>query len=132
MIRTTARKWDPRLGLAWVALAWAALSALGGCASSPGGAPVSPDMVTESDEPEGRRRARIRMELAVGYFEEGQTSVALDEVKQVIALDPSFPDAYNLRGLIYMRLNDMAQAEDSLRRAVALNPRDANVQHNYG
>jgi type IV pilus assembly protein PilF len=132
MIRTTARKWDPRLGLAWVALAWAALSAIGGCASSPGGAPVSPDMVTESDEPEGRRRARIRMELAVGYFEEGQTSVALDEVKQVIALDPSFPDAYNLRGLIYMRLNDTRQAEESFRRAVALNPNDANVQHNYG
>ena len=89
-------------------------------------------MVTESDEPEGRKRARIRMELAVGYFEQGQTSVALDEVKQVIALDPSFPDAYNLRGLIYMRLNDVRQAEESFRRAVALNPNDANVQHNYG
>ena len=72
------------------------------------------------------------MELAVGYFEQGQTNVALDELKQVIAIDPGFPDAYNLRGLIYMRLNDMRQAEDSFRRAVALNPRDANVQHNYG
>ncbi|HMA08537.1 MAG TPA: type IV pilus biogenesis/stability protein PilW [Ramlibacter sp.] len=131
MTRSTARKWDPRLGLAWVALAWVVLSAIGGCASSPGAAPASRDMMTESDEPEARKRARIRMELAVGYFEQGQTSVALDEVKQVIALDPSYPDAYNLRGLIYMRLNDLGQAEDSFRRAVALNPRDANVQHNY-
>ena len=131
MIRSTARKWDPRLGLAWVALAWAVLSAIAGCAASPGATPTSPDMVTESDEPDGRKRARIRMELAVGYFEQGQTSVALDEVKQVIALDPSFPDAYNLRGLIYMRLNDLRQAEESFRRAVALNPNDANVQHNY-
>ena len=132
MTPSTARRWDPRLGLAWVALAWAVLSAIGGCASQPGSGPASQDMVTESDEPEGRKRARIRMELAVGYFEQGQTSVALDEVKQVIALDPSFPDAYNLRGLIYMRLNDMRQAEESFRRAVALNPNDANVQHNYG
>ena len=31
-----------------------------------------------------------------------------------------------------MRLNDMRQAEDSFRRAVSLNPRDGNVQHNYG
>jgi type IV pilus assembly protein PilF len=89
-------------------------------------------MVTESDEPESRKRARIRMELAIGYFEQGQTNVALDELKQVIASDPNFPDAYNLRGLIYMRLNDMRQAEESFRRAVSLNPRDSNVQHNYG
>jgi len=115
-----------------VALAWAVLTALGGCASTPGGAAPSHDIVTESDEPDARRRARIRMELAVGYFEQGQTTVALDELKQVIASDPTFPDAYNLRGLIYMRLNDMGQAEDSFRRAVALNPRDPNVQHNYG
>jgi type IV pilus assembly protein PilF len=108
------------------------LSAIAGCASLPGTEAPSQDRVTESDEPEARKRARIRMELAVGYFEQGQTSVALDEVKQVIALDPSFPDAYNLRGLIYMRLNDPRQADESFRRAVALNPTDANVQHNYG
>jgi type IV pilus assembly protein PilF len=30
-----------------------------------------------------------------------------------------------------MRLNDMGQAEESFRRAVALNPGDPNVQHNY-
>jgi type IV pilus assembly protein PilF len=88
--------------------------------------------MTESDEPEVRKRARIRMELAVGYFEQGQTKVALDELKQAIAIDPSFPEAYNMRGLIYMRLNDMRQAEDSFRRAVSLNPGDSNVQHNYG
>ena len=88
--------------------------------------------MTESDETEARKRARIRMELAIGYFEQGKTNVALDELKQVIAADPTFADAYNLRGLIYMRLNDFGQAEDSFRRAVALNPRDSNAQHNYG
>ena len=119
----------------WLAWAWLAgtLLALAGCASTPpGDVGSSRDIVTESDEPEARRRARIRMELAIGYFEQGQTNVALDELKQVIASDPTFPDAYNLRGLIYMRLNDMRQAEDSFRRAVTLNPRDANVQHNFG
>ncbi|HXE48048.1 MAG TPA: type IV pilus biogenesis/stability protein PilW [Ramlibacter sp.] len=127
--------WDPRKCLAWAWLAGTLLLALAGCASpasSGGDTGVSRDMLTESDEPEGRKRARIRMELAIGYFEQGQTSVALDELKQVIAADPGFPDAYNLRGLIYMRLNDNQQAEESFRRAAALNPRDANVQHNYG
>lgn len=110
------------------------LSGLGGCAansdSGPGGA--KGDIVTESDEPEARRRARIRLELAVGYFEQGQTTIALDELKQSIAADPNFAQAYNLRGLIYMRLNDPRLAEDSFRRALAINSRDADVLHNYG
>jgi type IV pilus assembly protein PilF len=102
-----------------------------GCAGGQAGG-HKPDMVTESDEPEGRKRARIRLELAIGYFEQGQTSVALDELKQSITADPAFADAYNLRGLVYMRLNDQRLAEESFRRAIALNPGDANIQHNYG
>ena len=125
---------DPRKFLAWAWLAGLVLAGLAGCGTtmSGGDTATSRDMVTESDEPEARKRARIRMELAIGYFDHGQTNVALDELKQVIASDPTFPDAYNLRGLIYMRLNDMRQAEESFRRAASLNPRDSNVQHNYG
>ena len=122
-----------RTWLVWCWLAGALLLATGGCASRSGGATgADVDILTASDEPDGRKRARIRMELAVGYFEQGQTNVALDELKQVIANDPTFPDAYNLRGLIYMRLNDMKQSEESFRRAVALNSKDSNAQHNYG
>jgi len=112
-------------------LALAALAGLPGCASGPGGAPGT-DIVTDSDEPEARKRARIRLQLAVSYFEQGQTTVALDEVKQSLAADPSFPDAYNVRGLIYMRLNDLRLAEDSFGRALTLNPNDPNVLHNLG
>lgn len=132
MAWSAASRWDARRTLAWVALAWAIVGALGGCAAGGRDAAPTHDIVTESDEPEARKRARLRMELAVGYFEEGKTSVALDELKQVIAIDPTFPEAYNLRGLIYMRLGDKGQAEDSFRRAVALNPRDPDTNHNYG
>ena len=90
------------------------------------------ELLTDSDEPEARKRARTRMQLAVAYFEQGQTTVALDELKQALVIDPSFSDAFNLRGLIYMRLNDMRLAEESFRRALALNPREANTLHNYG
>jgi type IV pilus assembly protein PilF len=126
-----SRGWDTRAWLLWAWLA-ASLLAMGGCATKGADTSAGPEMFTASDEPEARKRARIRMELAIGYFEQGQTAVALDELKQVILADPAFPDAYNLRGLIYMRLNDMRQAEDSFRRAVALNPRDPNAQHNFG
>ena len=106
-----------------------------GCASKSGsiGATAnSVEPITDSDESNERRRARLRVELASGYFEQGQTKVALDEIKQSLAIDPNYVEAYNLRGLVYMRLNDVPLAEDSFRRALALNSRDADVAHNYG
>lgn len=118
------------------ALALAGILVLPGCASSPAGSSAvqgqRTDIVTDSDEPETRKRARIRLELAVNYFEQGQTNIALDEIKQALASDPAYAEAFNLRGLVYMRLNDMVQAEDSFRRALAVNPRDPGTLHNYG
>ena len=108
---------------------------LSGCANNQGTSGTAAgksDLVTESDEPESRRRARLRLELAAGYFEQGQTNVALDELKQALIADPTYVDAYNLRGLVYMRLNDLPLAEDSFKRALAINSRDADVAHNYG
>lgn len=118
-----------------VACSVAALVALlQGCAtnaSSPA-ADANAGLVTPSDEPETRRRARIRLELASNYFENGQTAVALDEVKQALAADANYADAFNLRGLIYLRLGDFAQADESFRRALALRGGDPNVLHNHG
>ena len=92
----------------------------------------SKDQATDSDESEVRKRARLRLELALGYFDQGQTRVALDEVKQSLQQDPSYTEAYNLRGLIYMRLNDFRLAEESFRQSLALSSRDGNTLHNYG
>ena len=90
------------------------------------------DLVTASDESDTRKRARIRLELAVNYFSEGKTTIALDELKQSIAVDPGLFEAHNLRGLIYMRLNEFSLADDSFRQALSLSPKAATVQHNYG
>ena len=117
------------LGCLWLS---AGLFGCAGNSALSGAGGSSPEVLTASDEPDLRRRARLRLELAVGYFEQGQTTVALDELKQVLSLDPTFGDAYNLRGLIYMRLNDPKLSEESFRRALALNPRDADTLHNYG
>ena len=108
---------------------------LSGCASKPAasGANASRgEIVTESDETGERKRARIRIELALGYFEQGKTTIALDEIKQAIVADPGFADAYSLRGLIYMRLNDFSFAEESFNKALSIQPLDPNVLHNLG
>lgn len=131
MTRTT--RGAPRIILAGLGLAFAllALSGLSGC-STAGQAGFRDDPVTESDETPERRRARIRLELAAGYFQEGRTEFALDEIKQVLASDASYAPAYNLRGLIYMRMNEPRQAEDSFRRALSLDGRDGDTLHNLG
>ncbi len=120
--------------MAMLALSLLACLQLASCATSGAGAENAPraDIVTQSDEPQDRTRARIRLELAVAYFEQGKTTIALDELKQALAVDPSFAEAYTLRGLVYMRLNDAALAESSFRRALVLKPGDANTLHNLG
>lgn len=120
----------PKL-IGWAVVCFSAL-ALSGCVNSVTSTNANGDRVTESDEPDSRKRARIRLELAVGYYNNGQTTVALDELKQSISLDPTMFEAHNLRGLIYMRLSDVALAEESFRRAMSINGKAATVQHNYG
>jgi type IV pilus assembly protein PilF len=113
----------------------AVLTWLSGCSSETVVTrPVSDgkDLVTTSDPSSATDRARIRLELAGSYYERGQMSTALDQVKLALQADPKFGDAYNLRGLIYANLGDEGLAEDSFRRALQLNPRDADTMQNLG
>ena len=110
--------------------------ALGGCVSQsgPGGSSAGPtkDIVTASDETDSGKRARLRMELAAGYFGRGQMTTALDQVKLALQADPGLGEAYNLRGLIYANLGDEPLAEESFRRALQINNRDIDAMQNFG
>ncbi len=114
------------------AAALAGFAALAGCANMPSGnsAASAGEIMTSSDMTDARRRAIIRLQLAAGYLERGQLEVALDETKRAQVADPSFSTVFDLRGLIYAQLGDKAMAEDSFRRALALNSRDGSAQHN--
>lgn len=108
--------------------------AASGCANrSDGGAGANRvEMITDSDESAERKRARNRTDLASGYLELGKPTIALDEIKQAIIADPAYVEAYSVRGLIYMRLNDYAVAEESFNKALSISPKDSNVLHNLG
>lgn len=106
---------------------------LAGCAAQPHQQAAAEAAATvPAEDSEARRRARIRLQLASSYLEEGKVEIALEELQQALSADPTFPDAWNLRGVIYMRLGNVALAEDSFRRAASLNPRDSDILHNYG
>jgi type IV pilus assembly protein PilF len=117
---------------AWRGAAWVlAMLLVAGCAGVPDAAP-GPDIKTASDQTNADRAAQARLELAAGYFANGQLTTALDEIKRVLEFRPDLPEALNLRGLIYASMGQPALAEASFRRALAFAPRDGDVMHNFG
>lgn len=83
----------------------------------------------ESDE---RRRAQIRLELAAGFYQQGNYAQALEELRSSLATDPNYAAAHGLQGLVFMDLGDRGRAEESFRRALALAPEDSEILNNYG
>ncbi len=110
---------------------------LAGCAAdgpSPGqsageSASVIPQSANESDQ---RRRARIRLELASNYYQQGNYRVALDELRKALDVDPTYATAYGVLGLVYRDFGDLGRAEDSFQRGLRLAPGDPDLNNNYG
>jgi len=121
------------LALSWLlaAAGLGALASLGGCATSQG-ALGEQDLRTASDDSDARKRARNRLALSANYYQDGKYTIALDEMKKAIQLDPAFSEPYALGGLIYMALNNLPQAQAYNEKALSLNPRDAGAMHNMG
>jgi type IV pilus assembly protein PilF len=99
----------------WVVSAWVALTA---CA---GPAPI---------DAAARERASIRLALAQAYHEEGQHSVALEEVQRSLSIDATPAPAHVLHGLILMALRQPDLARSSLDRALVLDGRLVSAWHN--
>lgn len=108
----------------------------GGCATAPGDRSATPQSASplpeSSEESDARRRARIRVELAAGYYQQGNYAVALQELRQAIAADPEYAQAHAMLGLVQMDLGDNAQADASFQRALRFAPDDSDINNNYG
>jgi type IV pilus assembly protein PilF len=72
------------------------------------------------------------LQLAVGYYEQRQTTTALDEIKQAIIADPNFAEAYSMRALIYMEMGENRLAEENFQQALRLAPNNPDFHNNYG
>ncbi|OWW20882.1 type IV pilus biogenesis/stability protein PilW [Noviherbaspirillum denitrificans] len=116
---------------AWLAAALVAAAFLAGCATGPAAVPPGESPVA-SEQTEGQRRARIRLQLAVGYYEQRQSAVALDEIRQALAADPAFAEAYVMRALIYMDMGENKLAEENFQQAIKLSPNNPDFNNNYG
>lgn len=111
----------------------APLLLLAACAGNNGGmAGESHELKTLSDQTAAEKRAQIRLQLAVGYYQERKYEIALDEVKQAIAANPDYADAYGVRALIYTAMNETRLADENYRHALRLAPRNPDLSNNYG
>lgn len=90
--------------------------------------------IDKRDSPQStpRERAAIRLQLAIGYYQDGKYSVALDELKQADALDPTYPEVQMMVAMVYTELGEDARADQSFQRALQLGPTNPDVNNNYG
>lgn len=105
---------------------------LGGCASNSPTASQSDSSTSNSDQTDNQKRAGIRLQLAVGYYQQHQMEVALDEIKRALEAAPNFADAYSMRGLIYMDMGENTLAENDFLTALKLSPGNPDFSNNYG
>lgn len=90
------------------------------------------ELPTSSDQTDNQKRARIRLQLAVSYYQQQQLPVALDEIKQALQADPDFAEAYSMRALIYMDMGETRLADDNFQQALRLAPQNPDFNNNYG
>jgi type IV pilus biogenesis/stability protein PilW len=77
-------------------------------------------------------QARLRTELAAGYYSRKQYQVALEEVNNALAIDPKYGPAYGMLALIHSTLGDSIGAEKAFIRATEVAPSDPDIRNNFG
>ncbi|MGZ3254936.1 MAG: type IV pilus biogenesis/stability protein PilW [Burkholderiaceae bacterium] len=90
------------------------------------------ELKTTSDQTVDQKRAMNHLNLAVGYYEQGQWASALDDIKKALQSDPNLADAYGVRALIYMEMNEPGLADENFLHALSISPGNPDFSNNYG
>ena len=89
----------------------------------------------EYTQPEQANTALDYLQIARERHEQGEPHQALEALKQALKLDRDLADAYNLRAEILIHGNrqyDWIQAEESAKKAIDLQPRNAQYHFTLG
>jgi type IV pilus assembly protein PilF len=105
----------------------AVMGLLAGCSTTGSG-----DFAAPAEQSEAQKRARIRLQLAMEYYEQRQLPVALEEIRKALQADAEFSDAYSVRALIYMDLGESKLAQENFLQAIRLAPDNPDLSNNYG
>jgi type IV pilus assembly protein PilF len=107
---------------------FAVVLALSGCATGGG-----ESQMPKSSGPQKRdEAARVHVELGQRYLQQGKLDIAMEKLQKALEINPNYPDAHTVIGLLYERIGDPKNAEDHYRRAVELQPKSGAANNNYG
>lgn len=98
------------------------LVALAGCVSSG----------TTLGKPEPERAAEINLQLGVDYLRKGNLAQAKEKIDRSIEQNPRSSNAQMAAGMLYERLGESSKAESHFAKGLALDPKNPEVQNNYG
>jgi len=93
---------------------------------------VSPSVDGAQAKVNDSKRANIRLQLGIGYFQQDQLATALKELNSAISVDPSLAEAYSVRALVYMQMQENDLAEQDFLKAAKLSPNNPDNTNNYG
>lgn len=127
----------------WLALIVAITLGLTGCGTPAGiaGGLVAQTAMNAAASAEANRlddermtpaqRAKIRTELASGYYEEKRYRIAVDELNNALSIDEKYVPAWNLLGLSYAEIGDHVSAENAFKKGLGIDGKDPDLLHNY-
>lgn len=78
------------------------------------------------------KRAAIRLQLGISYFQQDQLATALKELNNAISIDATMSDAYAVRALVYMQMQENDLAEQDFLKVMKLAPNSLDNTNNYG
>lgn len=106
-----------------VALSVIVLSALAGCVSSNKKSLGTPD---------SERAAEINLEIGIDALRKGNLNQAKEKIDRSIEQNPRNSKAQITAGMLYERLGESSKAESHFAKGLALDPKNPEVQNNYG
>ncbi|MEI6459716.1 MAG: type IV pilus biogenesis/stability protein PilW [Pseudomonadota bacterium] len=85
-----------------------------------------------ADSDQAATAARLNAQLAVGYLKQGDVTTAREKVDKALRQNEHDAFVQTVAGLVYERLQERDNADRHYARAVKLDPKDPDLQNNYG
>jgi type IV pilus assembly protein PilF len=114
----------------WICLSLAGI--LAGCTTTQTTKTISPAADNSQVQANDSKRAAIRLQLAIDYFQQDQLATALKELNNALSIDPNLSQAYSVRALVYMQMQENDLAEQDFQKATRLTPNSSDNDVNYG